>query len=83
MLGHQLRWGRTVEAYVDGELPSAARARAAAHLRECWPCSEEAELSRMVKASLRRRPQRVGSLEIARLHRFAARIATDGGASHD
>lgn len=76
MVGHQRRWGYAVEAYVDGALPPAARARVAAHLRECRACSEDAELLALVKASLRRRPQRVSSLELARLHRFAQRVAT-------
>ena len=80
MPGHQLRFGRVVEAYLDDALSPAARARVGAHLRECWPCSEEAELLRMVKTSLRHRPQRVCSLELARLHRFAERVATDGDA---
>lgn len=76
MVVHELRWVRLVEAYVDSALPSVASARVATHLSECWGCSEDAELLRMVKASLRRRPQRVSSLEVARLRRFAERVVT-------
>jgi anti-sigma factor RsiW len=73
MLMHRRRWARLVEAYVDRALPPGQAEQVAAHLRACWWCSEDAELLRMIKASLRRRG-RNGSLTGARLRRLARRL---------
>jgi anti-sigma factor RsiW len=51
-LAHR-RMRRAVSAYLDGELDGAAAEAVSAHLRECWACSGDAELMRMVKKSLR------------------------------
>lgn len=59
--------------YLDGELDSALEARVRAHLRECWRCSGELELQRLIRAALRQcRAARPSSLAVTRLRRFAA-----------
>jgi anti-sigma factor RsiW len=63
-----------VGAYVDGELDPAATAAVAAHLWECWACSGDAEMTRMIKRSLQQRRGR-DVLATVRLRRFAARLA--------
>ncbi|MGH9137704.1 MAG: zf-HC2 domain-containing protein [Acidimicrobiales bacterium] len=64
-----------LSAYVDGELDDAARVAVAAHLRECWGCSGDVELFRMVKASLRNVSGRqLDSLAAVRLRRYATRL---------
>jgi hypothetical protein len=66
---------RAVGAYVDGELDTAdATAPVAAHLRECWACSGDAEVTRTIKRSLQKRRGR-DVLATLRLRRFAARLA--------
>lgn len=64
------RQQRLVQAYLDGEAgPDAARA-AAAHLRECFECSEDAEIGQLVRYSLRRSLARGGvGLQERRLRR--------------
>ncbi len=58
---------------MDGELDTATAATIAAHLRECWECSGDAELARLVKRSLRNLATRErDALATARLRRFAA-----------
>ncbi|MEO7571609.1 MAG: zf-HC2 domain-containing protein [Acidimicrobiales bacterium] len=47
------RTKRLLSAYVDGELDSVASAAVAAHLRECWDCSGDVEVTRTIKRSLR------------------------------
>lgn len=46
------RMQRAVSAFVDGEVDAGTAASVEAHLRECFDCSGDAELARMVKASL-------------------------------
>ncbi|MGH8971094.1 MAG: zf-HC2 domain-containing protein [Actinomycetes bacterium] len=70
------RWRLAVEAYADDELPPAVRRPLRSHLRECWGCSEDVELMRMVKASLRRQPARVEPLQLARLRRVVQQLST-------
>lgn len=70
------RYRRTVDAWIDGELDDAAARSTAAHLRECWDCSSAAEMTKLVKHSLRRLPDRQPRpLTSARLHRYANRLA--------
>ncbi len=69
------RLKRALSAHLDGELDAAASAVVAAHLRECWECSGDAELLRMVKRSLRNlRERQADRLATVRLYRFAARF---------
>ncbi len=71
------RTKRLVSAYVDGELDQAASAAVAAHLRECWGCSGDVEITRMVKRSLRNlgdRDRGRDALGTLRLRRFATQI---------
>jgi anti-sigma factor RsiW len=65
---------RAVGAYVDGELDAAATAAVAAHLHECWACSGDADVTRVIKHSLQQRRGR-DVLATVRLRRFAARLA--------
>jgi len=68
------RWGLAAEAFADGELSPSLRGPMQAHLRECWWCSENIEVLRMMKASLRRQSARLAPMETARLRRFAVGI---------
>lgn len=64
-----------VGAYVDGELTGRQRLRMAAHLAACFACSGTAETLRLIKHSLRTRPQRAPvDLAEARLRRDADRL---------
>lgn len=64
------RTKRLLSAYVDGELEGAASATVAAHLRDCWGCSGDVEITRMVKRSIRNLGDRdhdmLGSLRLRR-----------------
>lgn len=67
--------------YLDGELDPALEARVLTHLRECWRCSGELELQRLIRSALRQsRATGPSSLAVTRLRRFAAsaRRATPG-----
>lgn len=67
--------GRLIGPYVDGELPPRERQAVAAHLRECWRCSGDADAARLIKRSLREAPQRApASLAEARLRHYAGRL---------
>lgn len=66
------------EAFADGELSASLRGPVQAHLRECWGCSEDIEVLRMMKASLRRQSTRLAPMELARLRRVAERVARAG-----
>lgn len=67
------RMQRAVTALVDGELDAATQAAVEAHLRDCFDCSGDAELARMVKASLHNLADRQrDALTAVRLRRFAA-----------
>lgn len=73
-LAHR-RMQRAVSAFVDSELDAAATAAVAAHLRVCWDCSGDAELTRMMKRSLHHLAHRDrDALAEVRLRRFAARL---------
>lgn len=68
---------RLVSAYVDGELDQAASGAVAAHLRECWGCSGDVEITRLVKRSLRNLGDRDhDTLGALRLRRFATQLGT-------
>jgi anti-sigma factor RsiW len=70
------RMQRTVTAFVDGELDAATEAAVEAHLRDCWDCSGDVELARMVKASLHHLADRdQDALTALRLRRFAAGLS--------
>jgi len=71
-----MRAARELGAYLDGELPPHRSAAITAHLRECWRCSGDARILRMIKHSLGR-PAQGGSssLTSARLRRYALRLA--------
>jgi anti-sigma factor RsiW len=68
------RMRRAVTAYLDGELDATDAHAVAAHLRECWACSGDAEVTRMIKRSLRNR-RCDDFLAVVRLRRFAARLS--------
>ncbi|WAX77479.1 hypothetical protein [Streptomyces sp. KMM 9044] len=69
-----------VEAYADGQLRGVRRARVAAHVGACWACSGSLELLQLIKASLRRTPQRAPvPLASARVRRFAHRLTASAG----
>ncbi len=71
------RTKRLLSAYADGELDQAASAAVAAHLRDCWGCSGDVEITRMVKRSLRNLGDRDhDTLGTLRLRRFAAQLGT-------
>ncbi len=71
------RMKRAVTAFVDGELGPAAEGRVEAHLRDCWDCSGDVELARMVKASLHHLADRnQDALTALRLRRFAAGLTS-------
>jgi len=72
------RWRRAGEAFADGELSPSLRGPVQTHLRECWGCSENVELQRMMKASLRRQAARLVPMETARLRRFAVGVTGVG-----
>ncbi len=66
-----------VGAFVDGELSGPRLLAVAAHLRECWACSGDAETLRCVRAALRRhRAQAPAPLALRRLTRFAHGVPT-------
>lgn len=66
-----------VGACVDGELPAPRLLAVAAHLRECWACSGDAETIRCVRAALRRhRTHAPAPLAVHRLTRFARGLPT-------
>ena len=74
-LAHR-RMQRAVTASVDGELDAATAAAVEAHLRDCWDCSGDAELARMVKASLHNLADRErDALTAVRLRRFATGLS--------
>ena len=68
------RWRLDAEAFADGELAPDRRGPVQRHLTMCWPCSEDLEMLRMMKASLWRQSQRLPSMELARLRRIAERV---------
>lgn len=72
LVGH-LRWRKAIDAYADGELNPQLLAGMAAHVRRCWRCSRDVELTGMIKASLRQR-RRAVPLPVARLRRFATQL---------
>lgn len=63
---------RDVEALLDDELDGARARRVRDHVSECWPCSGQVELTRLVRAALRR-SHRDGpsSLTLRRLTKFS------------
>ncbi len=66
------RMQRAVTAFVDGELDAATEVTVEAHLRDCFDCSGDAELARMVKVSLHNLADRQrDALTAVRLRRFA------------
>lgn len=70
------RMQRAVTAFVDGELDAAAAVIVEAHLRDCFDCSGDAELARMVKASLHNLADRQRDvLSAVRLRRFATGLS--------
>jgi len=70
------RMQRAVTAFVDGELDSATEAAVEAHLRDCFDCSGDAELERMVKESLHNlADRRRDVLTAVRLRRFATGLS--------
>ena len=70
------RLQRAVSAFVDGELGAAMAATVEAHLRDCFDCSGDVELARMVKASLHHLADcQRDVLTAARLRRFATGLS--------
>ena len=75
-LAHR-RMQRAVTAFVDGELDAATAATVEEHLRDCFDCSGDAELTRMVKASLENLADRErDALTALRLRRFATGLSS-------
>jgi anti-sigma factor RsiW len=78
LLAHR-RLRRAVDAYLDGELTSDARAEVANHLSICWECSIAAETLRLLKRALSHRRDRTPpSVAEHRLRRFAHALAAGG-----
>ena len=70
------RLQRAVSAFVDGELDAATAATFGAHLRDCFDCSGDVELARMVKVSLHNLADRQRDvLTAVRLRRFASGLS--------
>jgi len=75
LLAHR-RMRRTLEAYLDGELPPQAGSEVARHLSVCWECSTLAETIRLLKRALRRRRElSPDTVTARRLRRFAEELA--------
>lgn len=71
------RMQRAVTAFVDGELDHQTEATVEAHLRDCFDCSGDAELARMIKASLHNLADRQRDvLTTVRLRRFATGLSS-------
>lgn len=70
------RWRLDAEAFADGELPFRRQGPVQRHLNMCWACSEDLEVLRMMKASLRRQSSRLSSMELDRLRRIAERVTS-------
>lgn len=70
------RWRLDAEAFADGELPFRRQGPVQRHLNMCWACSEDLEVLRMMKASLRRQSSRLSSMELVRLRRIAERVTS-------
>jgi anti-sigma factor RsiW len=71
------RMRRAVGAYLDGELSPPEAAVVAAHLDECWGCSGDAEMLRLIKRSLQRlAARRPTDLVLVRLRRWADGLIT-------
>jgi len=68
------RWRLDAEAFADGELPYRRQGPLQRHLNMCWACSEDVEVLRMMKTSLRRQSRRLSLMELARLRRIAERV---------
>jgi anti-sigma factor RsiW len=74
-LAHR-RMQRAVTAFVDGELDATTTLTVEEHLRDCFDCSGDAELTRMVKASLGHLADREQeALTARRLRRFATGLS--------
>ena len=72
------RTKRLLSAYVDGELDPVATGAVAAHLRECWGCSGDVEVTRTIKRSLHLLGDRDhDTLGTLRLRHFAAQLAPE------
>ncbi|MGR8009495.1 anti-sigma factor family protein [Streptomyces hypolithicus] len=70
-----MRLRGSVDAYADGELSAADRARVATHIARCWACNGYVQTLRLVKHSLRNGPKRAPiSLAAARMRRFAGQL---------
>lgn len=70
------RMQRAVTAFVDGELDDATAAAVERHLWDCFGCSGDAELARMVKVSLSHLAERQrDALAALRLRRFATGLS--------
>lgn len=81
MLRHR-RLRRRLGPYLDGELDAGPAREVGAHLRDCWGCSGDAELHRLIRAALRHvTADGTVSLPVARLQRFARRLAHQDGGS--
>ncbi len=74
MWGQHRRWRLDAEALADGQLAPERRAPMQRHLNVFWACSQDFEVLRMMKASLRRQSQRLPPMELARLRRIAERV---------
>lgn len=69
------RFHKKVDAWVDAEVDEAGASFMGSHLRECWDCSSAAEMTKLIKGSLGRLPEREPSpLAAARMHRYAQRL---------
>ncbi|WP_372595216.1 zf-HC2 domain-containing protein [Actinotalea sp.] len=75
LLRHR-RLRRRLVPYLDGELDAGPAGEVAAHLRDCWGCSGDAETNRLIRAALRHMgADGTVSLPVVRLQRFAGRLA--------
>jgi anti-sigma factor RsiW len=70
ILGHR-RHRRRLDAYVDGELDGHRTRSVAAHVADCWGCSDELHWRRLIKASTAAIGDRgAADLTLARLQRW-------------
>ncbi len=70
------RWGTELGAYLDGELPAAARISLDGHLPDCGECREALEAQRALELELQALPRIEPSPQFEA--RFWARLARSG-----
>ena len=68
--------GRSLQRFLDGELPDEVEAEAlAVHLEECRRCGLEADVYRRIKDAIEHRRPEVPEESVRRLREFGQRLA--------